>query len=56
MTPVMQTNSCGNVLLFFVSCVLSHNFIFPASSAAVPSWVYQIRSRPRRAWALLSPS
>ena len=28
MTPVMQTNSCGNVLLFFVSCVLSHNFIF----------------------------
>ena len=25
MTPVMQTNSCGNVLLFFVSCVLSHN-------------------------------
>ena len=27
MTPVMQTNSCGNVLLFFVSCVLSHNFI-----------------------------
>ena len=28
MTPVMQTNSCGNVLLFFVTCVLSHNFIF----------------------------
>ena len=28
MGAVMQTNSCGNVLLFFVSCVLSHNFIF----------------------------